>query len=530
MLVATHNINTVTADSVSKFRSRFRIPIIDDAVPGELKPSAVPESQTWGSRLRWYFSGIAGVAIISAIGYKLQLSFAAVSLYYLLLIVVESLGGDFAACCVISLLALASLDYFFTRPVLSFRVADPLNILALVCFLVTALIITQLVAKVRDKAAFSYAQYQKTQQLYHLAQQLLATNPGEKSNTILQPFLSSFGLAAACVFDGESSDIHIAGESKCDLATRTGDAFRTGRNADDEQAGIVVRCIRVRGRITGAVGFEGLQDTSLTAGPLTALAAALLERAQVLRNANKAAAAAQTEAYRSVIVDALAHEFKTPLSTILAAAGALREAPALGPVHQEMAETVEAEAARLGRLTMRLIRTARLEQEEIRPWMELTHLSSMVSEAVAQYAKLSSNRRINVIESAASTDVLADPDLIRLAISQLLDNACKYSLPPSEVDLIVVREGRFVSLLVRSRGTPILSHEREQIFERFYRGVDARQTSAGTGLGLYVARKIAVAHGGNVELDSGFAPDGNITFRLTLPTAESETDDTRGTV
>jgi len=60
-----------------------------------------------------------------------------------------------------------------------------------------------------------------------------------------------------------------------------------------------------------AVGFEGLEDASLTAGPLTALAAALLERRHAVRNANQAAAAAQTEAYRSVILDALAHEFKT---------------------------------------------------------------------------------------------------------------------------------------------------------------------------------------------------------------------------
>src|ERR1700722_3445839 len=119
------------------------------------------------------------------------------------------------------------------------------------------------------------------------------------------------------------------------------------------------------GRTTGAVGFEGLEDASLTAGPLTALAAALLERTHAVRNANQAAAAAQTEAYRTVILDALAHEFKTPLSTILAAAGSLREVDSLGPHYREMAETVESEAARLGRLTSRLLRTARLEREAV---------------------------------------------------------------------------------------------------------------------------------------------------------------------
>src|SRR5262249_35069304 len=121
----------------------------------------------------------------------------------------------------------------------------------------------------------------------------------------------------------------------------------------------------------GAIGFAGLESPELTAGPLAALAVAHLERVHSFVHASQAATTAQTESYRSAILDALAHEFKTPLSTIMTAAGALREAPSLDPQDREMAETVESEAARLGRLTSRLIRTARLEREEIRPWIDL---------------------------------------------------------------------------------------------------------------------------------------------------------------
>jgi two-component system sensor histidine kinase KdpD len=125
----------------------------------------------------------------------------------------------------------------------------------------------------------------------------------------------------------------------------------------------ILGCIRVSGRTIGAIGFEGLENADLTAGPLTALAAAHLERTHSFVHASRAAAAAQTESDRSAVLDALAHEFKTPLSTILTAAGALREVECLGLQHRELAETVEPEAARLGRLTSRLIRTARLERE-----------------------------------------------------------------------------------------------------------------------------------------------------------------------
>ncbi len=141
------------------------------------------------------------MAIITWVGFRLQFNFAAASFCYLLLIVLESLAGDFAASCLVSLIALGNLDYFFTSPILSFRVGHPISILALCCFLVTALVITRLVSKVRDKAALSYAQHQKTQQLYEVAQHLLAADPREGSGShFLEPFRGAFGVRAACLF------------------------------------------------------------------------------------------------------------------------------------------------------------------------------------------------------------------------------------------------------------------------------------------------------------------------------------------
>ena len=281
----------------------------------------------------------------------------------------------------------------------------------------------------------------------------------------------------------------------------------------------------IGGRITGAVGFEGLEDPDLTAGPLAALAAAHLERKHSFLSASRAAATAQTESYRSVILDALAHEFKTPLSTILAAAGALREASSLGPHHREMAETVESEAARLGRLTSRLIRTARLEREEVKPWMEILDLASVISDTVDQYAKQSEDRRICVVKECESSEVLADPELLRLAVSQLLDNACKYSDPGSTVTLSISRQQDYIAVRVLSSGNPIPFSEKTKIFDRFYRGTDGRRMASGSGLGLYVARKIALALGGSLDLDTEVGHTGGAVFRLMLPIPQSERND-----
>ena len=481
----------------------------------------------WGwNAAKWCLVGSLGVAAITAIGLWLHISLSTASFCLLLFLVLQSLSGYFEASAVVAILAVACLDFFFTEPVLSFEVASPFDLLGLICFLVTGLVITRLVTKVRAKTESSRLQQRRLERLYALAQQLLAMEPeGADGSKILEPFLGAFGISAACLFDAVNAEIHLAGQATGQLETRTAEAFIHSKDNDDIANRASVRCIRIGGRGIGAIGFEGLEDPSLTAGPLSALAAAQLERAHSFVRASRAAATAQSESYRAAILDALAHEFKTPLATILAAAGALREADSMGQYHREMAEMVESEAARLGRLTSRLIRTARLEREEIKPWIELIDLGATIADTVDYYTKLSTGRNISVVKECESSEILADPELLRLAVSQLLDNACKYSDPKSTVTLSIARFGDQVVVRVMSPGNPIPPNERSKIFDRFYRGTDARRNVPGSGLGLFVARKIALALGGNLELDAELEPTEGVAFRLVLPAAESERHD-----
>jgi two-component system sensor histidine kinase KdpD len=491
-----------------------------------MKRHRLNTSEFWRAT-KWCIAGSAGVAVITVAAFRLNLSFATASFCFLLLLVLQSLSGHFVSSALVSFLAVGCLDYFFTPPLFTFEVASPFDLLGLVSFLGTGLIITRLVTKVRANTESSQLQQERLRRLYELAQQLLAMEPDANPATFLAPFRGVFGIKAGCLFDAISAELYLTGPGSGhpaghELESKAGEAFIHGKDINDGGDGISARCIRVGGRTTGAIGFDGLEDPHLTAGPLAALAAAHLERRRSSLHVNHASAAIQTESYRSAILDALAHEFKTPLSTILAAAGALREADSLGPHHRVMAETVESEAARLGRLTSRLIRTARLEREEVKPWMELIDLTSAIGDTVDQYARLPGGRRISVIKQCDSSEVLADPELLRLAVSQLLDNACKYSTPGCTIALSVTREDDFLAVRVLSPGNPIPLAERGRIFDRFYRGMDARQRVPGSGLGLFVARKIALALGGNLDLDSEFGSTEAVVFRLLLPVPESE--------
>jgi two-component system sensor histidine kinase KdpD len=466
------------------------------------------------------------VGLVTFICYGLGLNLTATGFLYLIIVVLQSLLGDFVSSAVVSVIADLCLNFFFVPPVFSFRVSDSSDILALIAFLITGLVITRLMTQVRHEAETSELQRHEMKLLYELTQRLLALDPDDQLMTkAVALFREVFRVQAVCLYDGVNTELYSDGESQHGLTERTRAAYISRQDADDNVSGVIIRCLRAAGQTIGAIGFDGLRDGELTAGPLTALAVAMLERARVFRDASHAAAAAQAEVFRGAILDALAHEFKTPLATIVTAAGGLRETSGLRPEQLELAETAELEASRLGRLTSRLLRIARLDREEVKPQLERTDIGELVTHLADEYTQRWTDRKLSLTGDVTSAEVLADAELLRLAILQLLDNACKYSHSGSAIKIDVELQDESVAVRVWNSGSSIAPSERAKIFERFYRGTEARQVAPGSGLGLYVARKIAQAHGGNLDLEACDELDREGTsFRLTIPIARNDSN------
>lgn len=470
--------------------------------------------------------GSVGVSLFTFISFQTHLNLASAIPLYLFLIVVQSLTGDFLSSLVVAALSAGCLDFFFTDPLFSLYMSNPRNVLALIAFTFTSLVITRLVTQVRTEATRSQSQKERLDRLYRLSQELLLLSPEAASGSqFLEPLQRLFGVTAICIFDGEKTEARLIGGSDQLLAEKTRNAYIRGTDIDEAGSKISVRCLRLGAKLRGAIGFQGLQDSSESAGPLTTLTAIFLERTSAFLTASTATAAAQAEVYRSAILDGLAHEFKTPLATILAAAGALREAGPLADAQIEMAETVESEALRLGSLTSRLLRTARLEREDIKPNLELTDLASVIGRIVHQFGDRSPDRQIVLEVPVEVLEVVVDVELLRLAVGQLIENACKYSEIGSKVSIKLERQGAFVVIQVSNDGSSIPPHERQHVFERFYRGADARRTTSGSGLGLYVARKIALALGGSLDLQPMETTADGVTFSLKLPCVKNEVSD-----
>jgi len=463
------------------------------------------------------------IGLITLVCYRLQLNLTVTGFIYLIAIVLQSLIGNFISSAVVSVVAVLCLDFFFTPPRFSLEVTSPLDILALISFLTTGLVVSRLTTRVREEAAISDHQRRQVDRLYQLAQMLLAVDP-EKTTcaTSIELFRNVFDLRSVCLFDAIKAEIYCTDTIPSSLADQTRDACASGRDSENAGSGVLTRCLYAGGKAIGAIGFEGLRDPELTAGALSALAAAMLERAHTFRTASHAAAAAQAELFRGAILDALAHEFKTPLATIVTAAGGLRE---LGPLCSEqldLTDIVEAEASRLSLLTSRLLRTAQLDREEVKPQLELTDMADLVAVVADQYSRQWTDRSLSIRKDAVATGVMADPELLQLALRQLLDNACKYSIPGSAVRVSIDSQDEWVAIRTSNSGSSIRPNERSRIFERFYRGAEAQEKAPGSGLGLYIARKIVHAHGGSLDLEMGPTARQDTAFLLALPLAARE--------
>jgi two-component system, OmpR family, sensor histidine kinase KdpD len=466
-----------------------------------------------------------GVLLLGALtfaGYHVHLNLAIAGFLCLIVLVLLSFFASLISAVILSVAAVGLLDFFFAPPILSFQVSDPLNILALAAFLISSLAITSLMARVRSMQAGSERQRKEMKRLYSLAQQLLALTPGEDEQPrLLALFRDVFELRAVCLFEHETAATHIVGEPRSSLEEQTRTGFFSGQDRDDAGCGISVRCLRIAGKTTGALGFEWPDHEEFSPDSLAALEMTMLERVRAFQAATQAVAAAQADSLRMMLLDALAHAVKTPLATILAAVGGLRETGALNPDHLEFVDVVESETAQLNRLTTRLLRIANLDREEVQPCFQQVDLLRLLGEELQLRRQQFADHQLSLLQEMENPVhpvpcVRADPELLCLALAQLIENACKYSQPGSQVEVSTGTHPDAIAIRVRSRSY-IPEEERSKIFDRFYRGKQSRATTLGTGLGLDIARRIATAHGGTLALEAS-TPEASI-FCITLPLA-----------
>ena len=222
-------------------------------------------------------------------------------------------------------------------------------------------------------------------------------------------------------------------------------------------------------------------------------------------------------ALRADFVSLVSHELRSPMAAVVGAARTLQERwRELSPEHrQSFLELIGSETSRLAALIGDVLDTSRIEAGTFSYAFSDVDLARLVEESVAAATLGQDEVRVQAHVRRPLPFLRGDRERLRQVLSNLIDNAVKYSSAGGEVEVAAAAEDGAVVVSVSDHGPGISREHQKLIFEKFGRAGVAGRAKPGTGLGLFIARSIAEAHGGSLDVRS--TPRQGATFTLSLP-------------
>jgi|RhiMetdeSRZDD1v2_1073273.scaffolds.fasta_scaffold00205_31 K+-sensing histidine kinase KdpD len=239
---------------------------------------------------------------------------------------------------------------------------------------------------------------------------------------------------------------------------------------------------------------------------------------QLATRVRRARMRAEADALREALIGSVSHELRTPLSSILGSASILGESQVVANDARlsALVRVLREEAERLDNDIQNLLDATRISSEGIRPRVEWVDPADIVNAALAHKRRLLGPDQVKVSVADDLPLVRVDSSMLQKALSQLIENAIKYSPAGAAIQISAEPAGPEVRIAVKDEGAGLSADERERIWDRFYRSPRHRERIAGSGLGLWIARALVAACGGRVEAFSAGAGRG-ATLSIYLP-------------
>ena len=415
-----------------------------------------------------------------------------------------------------STVAMLCFNYFFLPPIGRLVIADPQNWVALFSFLATALVASHLSDRAKKQALEARSHQRDMEQLYALSRAILLSHPDHSTGRqVAIQIARIFDCQAVALYDAPSGEVYSGGsEDLTGIESKLKQAVLQAMPLHEAGSDLLVAPVTLGGRPIGSLALSrgSLSDGALQA--LLNLVAIALERVRSEETANRAEVARQSEEFKSTLLDAIAHEFKTP-SIKAASTSLLSEGGAMPAPWRELTTIIDEETDRLSLLVSDAVRMAQIDAGKIRLERRRVGIRELCEGALAHFGERLEGRTLSNSIGGELPLVLVDKDLIQLALRQLIDNALKYSAPASPLEISAQAEGDRVLILLRDRGPGIPEKYLDRIFEKFYRKDSGKQHIPGSGLGLHIAREIVRAHGGDLWAKS--EPGHGSEFCMALP-------------
>jgi two-component system sensor histidine kinase KdpD len=416
---------------------------------------------------------------------------------FFLATVITALVGGLGPALLAALLGGLLLNFFLTPPLYSLTISEPENAITVVAMLLVAV----LVALVVDRAARRGEQAARARTeaalLASFARTVLTgTDPLPR---LLEKVREAFTLRCVALLedtDGSWARVAVSGPPEC------------GRPEDADIDVEVEEGLHLIG--TGRSLPASDRRLLETVGGQALLA---LRSQRAAEEAQRARRRAEVNETRSALLSAVGHDLRTPLTSIKAAVGSLRDPllPLSDGDRGELLETVEESADRLTGLVDNLLDSSRLAAGAVEPLLEPVGYDEVAARALLG---LPEAERVTVELPEDLPDVLADVGLLERVVANLVDNALRHGRGAPVVLRASVHEGRS-ELRVVDSGPGVPRKQREKLFAPFQRPGDRHTT--GVGLGLSVARGLTEVMGGTLGAED--TPGGGLTFVVSLPVA-----------
>lgn len=469
---------------------------------------------------------LAMVAAITLFCYRLiHVNDTTAGFAYLVGVLLIATAWGLQGAAVASVASMLAFNYYFLPPIGTFTIADPQNWVALFAFLATSITAGQLSEHAKRHTREAAEREREMERLYTLSRAILLTDPKQPvAKLIARQIAHIFELSAVALYERSSGEIHRGGpEDMQDIDAKLRESAVDGTQFRDESIGLVVTAIQLGGEPVGSLAIVGahLPDNALQA--LSNLVAIALERAQGQEAANRAEAVRQSEEFKSTLLDAVAHEFKTPLTSIKAATTSLLlDFNQASENQRELMAIVDEEVEHLNRLVNDASQVARVESGKLHLNYERHSASAMIDAALSPLKSMMEGREVRIQINKDLPFVSVDHELIKLAIRHLVDNALKYSTPNTPITISAEAVEDQLVICVADQGPGIPENEQSKIFEKFHRGAADYGRTAGTGMGLTIALEIARAHGGNITLKSKLGKGSRFCLVFPAKLAESK--------
>lgn len=424
-------------------------------------------------------------------------------------------------------------DYFFLPPRGSFRLSHPADVMMFIMYFVVALVLGQLVSRIRWQERAERRREDRSTALYLLTRDLAdAANADDMAQRLARQAAQAFKTKVAILLresDGElaatahpASTLHISEkeQSVAAWAFRFGKA--AGRFTDNlPSAGAIYVPMQTNRGAVGVLGVEWPDDRQPTLEQRDLLeafarqSALVLDRLRLDAEGQQAQLVAESEKLSKALLNSISHELRTPISAITAAASALielkgNEQPTL---QKDLAGEIQESASRLNRLVSNLLDMTRLESGAVKPRLEWCDVADLINVALRQNESELAGHPVHLSLPKPLPLVKMDFVLIEQVINNLLLNAANYTPPDTPVDIKAWTAPDAMVISVADRGPGLPQESLAHVFEKFYRVPGA--PAGGTGLGLSIVKGLVEAHGGRVEVQN--RPGGGAEFTIYLP-------------